>query len=56
MRLTFLEGKLFLRLNALNNMKTRIWKNWDSFRCQIILVESPIACSILIYFDTLNKN
>ena len=34
----FSKGKLYLRLNPLNNMKTKIWNYWDSLRSTSILV------------------
>ena len=38
MKLTFSKGKLYLRLNPLNNMKTKIWNYWGSLRSKSILV------------------
>ena len=48
MRLTSWKGKLFLSLNALNNMKTKILKDLDSLRSQGILVWKLYR---MLYFD-----
>ena len=48
MKLTSWKGKLFLSLNALNNMKTKILKDLDSLRSQGILVWKLYR---MLYFD-----
>ena len=48
MKLTSWKGKLFLSLNALNNMKNKILKDLDSLRSQGILVWKLYR---MLYFD-----